>query len=285
MTAGQVTWPFWSPTPEGALEAALDLAEVGPGDHVIDLGCGDGRVLEAAALRGARATGYELDPLRAAASRVRCARFDGAVRVVEADFQSTPLEADAVFAFLSPATMFRMRRQFLGLSPGARVVSYGYGVLGWEPAKRNGRCFLYRMPPTPAAAPVKEGWGFAGLVYAHPPVRNMLTAISFGANAGEVDLEVSSGLPGFAQVYTGASRCERSENIPVDLKINPGNEGSVHLGGVRLQGRELVVAVVAMGEKTRSRELDDEASVGRLKERYLAIGAGRLAPEALFEGD
>jgi cyclopropane fatty-acyl-phospholipid synthase-like methyltransferase len=37
------------------------LAAVGPGDTVLDVGCGDGRVVVAAALRGACARGVELE--------------------------------------------------------------------------------------------------------------------------------------------------------------------------------------------------------------------------------
>ena len=47
-------WPFWAPADTEAIERALDLAELGPGDRFVDLGCGDGRVLVAAARRGAR---------------------------------------------------------------------------------------------------------------------------------------------------------------------------------------------------------------------------------------
>ncbi|HAS10802.1 MAG TPA: SAM-dependent methyltransferase, partial [Acidimicrobiaceae bacterium] len=55
------TWPFWAPSQAEAVEAALDLAGVGPGVHLLDLGCGDGQVLLAAARRGATVSGVEAD--------------------------------------------------------------------------------------------------------------------------------------------------------------------------------------------------------------------------------
>ena len=52
------------PTAEPVVEAMLDLAGVGPADVVYDLGCGDGRVVIAAAKRGARGVGVDIDRLR-----------------------------------------------------------------------------------------------------------------------------------------------------------------------------------------------------------------------------
>jgi len=57
--------PF-NPTPRAAVEAALDMLDVKSGDVVADLGCGDGRLLVAAARRGATAVGVELDETHAA---------------------------------------------------------------------------------------------------------------------------------------------------------------------------------------------------------------------------
>src|SRR4051795_8500720 len=52
----------WVPTPRALVEKMLDLAAVTPRDFVVDLGSGDGRVVIAAAKRGARALGVEYDP-------------------------------------------------------------------------------------------------------------------------------------------------------------------------------------------------------------------------------
>jgi len=57
--------PPWVPSPMSMVRGMLTLAEVGPGDVVYDLGCGDGRMIVSAAQRyGARAVGIEIDPLR-----------------------------------------------------------------------------------------------------------------------------------------------------------------------------------------------------------------------------
>ena len=55
---------IYVPTPHEVVEKMLDMAKVKKGDVVYDLGCGDGRIVVAAAKRGAKATGWDIDPVR-----------------------------------------------------------------------------------------------------------------------------------------------------------------------------------------------------------------------------
>lgn len=91
-------------TPSSLVEPLLDFAEVGPDDHVIDLGCGDGRLAIAAARqRGCRATGVELDPTLAAMARdhVAAAGLGERVDIVEGDAATADLRnATVILAFL-----------------------------------------------------------------------------------------------------------------------------------------------------------------------------------------
>lgn len=57
------------PLPASVIKNIINLAEVKEGDVFYDLGSGDGRVVIAAALKGAKAVGIELDPLRVWYSR------------------------------------------------------------------------------------------------------------------------------------------------------------------------------------------------------------------------
>lgn len=124
----------WLPTPQRAVEAALDVAHVGPGDSVIDLGAGDGRVLLAAVRRGARAVGYELSPFFWALAWLRTRGLRGLVSVQLRDgFRARFPDATVVFAFLRPATMPLLAAALARQKSGLRVVSYAFPLPGREP--------------------------------------------------------------------------------------------------------------------------------------------------------
>ncbi len=82
------------------ISRVLDLTAVGPGDCLYDLGCGDGRVLLAAARRGARGVGFELDPelARDAVAAARAAGLEELVRVVRADAATADVSEATVIA-------------------------------------------------------------------------------------------------------------------------------------------------------------------------------------------
>src|SRR5438105_4258164 len=96
------------PTLKPQVKTALELADLKPGQTLLELGCGDGRVLIAAAKRGCNAVGYELNPIMAAFCWLRTRRYRRQIRVVWGDFwQKTWPPADAIFTFLLPKFMSR----------------------------------------------------------------------------------------------------------------------------------------------------------------------------------
>lgn len=127
------------PTPMRLVEQMLDLAEVGSNDLVYDLGCGDGRIVVAAAKRfGARGVGVDLDPLRILEAREH-ARQEGVehrVRFVRGDALSTDLSRATVVALYLPEPFAREVGSVLEkrLRPGARVVSRDSRLWEWAPA-------------------------------------------------------------------------------------------------------------------------------------------------------
>src|SRR5262245_29926663 len=118
--------PF-EPTPHPVVDAMLRLAKVGPGDLLIDLGSGDGRIAIAAAKAyGAEAVGIDRDPRRVAEARERARRHGvaGRVKFLRGDlFEADLGRATAVSLFLSADANLRLRPRLLGLAPGTRIVS------------------------------------------------------------------------------------------------------------------------------------------------------------------
>jgi SAM-dependent methyltransferase len=139
----------------------LRLAEVGPGDVVYDLGCGDGRIVITAAQRfGARAVGVDLDLelLGQAWQNALAAGVGDRVTFREHDLFLTDLsEATVVTLYLSPEVNLRLRPKLLReLRPGSRIVSHEYDLGDWRPdrtvevplAERTHRVFLWWVPPS-----------------------------------------------------------------------------------------------------------------------------------------
>lgn len=139
----------WVPTPDDLVEKMLDLAEVGAGDVVIDLGSGDGRTVIAAARRGARARGIEYNPELVRLSERNAANAGVAERAsfLEADiFQTDLAEASVVTMFLLPSLNLRLRPTLLELKPGTRLVSNSFTMDDWQPDKSasvSGDCGTY----------------------------------------------------------------------------------------------------------------------------------------------
>jgi SAM-dependent methyltransferase len=130
----------YDPTPPNVVAQMLDLAGVGRNDLVYDLGCGDGRVVVAAArAAGARGVCVDIDPVRIRESRAnaKAAGVDGRIRFVEGDLFTTPIaDATVVVVFLWPDLNLKLRpRLWRELRPGTRVVSYVHDMGDWPPAK------------------------------------------------------------------------------------------------------------------------------------------------------
>jgi ubiquinone/menaquinone biosynthesis C-methylase UbiE len=142
-------------TPEHMLDVFLDAARVSAVDVVYDLGCGDGRVVIAAAARcGARGVGVDIDPDRIAeaATQARQAGVSDRITLIEADFFQVDLaDATVVTLYLLPSLNLRLRPKLLSeLKPGARIVSHGFDMGDW-PADRmvefEGRSlYLWTVP-------------------------------------------------------------------------------------------------------------------------------------------
>ena len=113
----------------------LELAKCGPGDRLFDLGCGDGRIVIAAALRGAEGVGIDFDPERIAEAKAgaEAAGVTDRVSFHRQDLFRTDLRgATIVTLYLLPLPNRLLgHRLRTDLAPGTRVVSHAWPIEGW----------------------------------------------------------------------------------------------------------------------------------------------------------
>lgn len=134
------------PTMSAQSKAALELADLKPGDHLLELGCGDGRVMVAAAEQGMRVTGYELNPLLAFVSWVRTRRFKGRVKVVWGNFWTKKLPpAEAIFVFLLPKYMEKLNNKVIQEYNGKKIklVSFAFVIPRRKITEEKQGVYLY----------------------------------------------------------------------------------------------------------------------------------------------
>ncbi|HUF46925.1 MAG TPA: class I SAM-dependent methyltransferase, partial [Vicinamibacterales bacterium] len=117
------------PTQDVTVQAMLDLANVGPTDVVYDLGCGDGKIVIAAAKRGARAVGVDIDPQRVkdATENVRAAGLEDKVTIIHGDLFDPAIkinDATVVTLYLLQSLNIKLKPRLQSeLRPGTRIVS------------------------------------------------------------------------------------------------------------------------------------------------------------------
>lgn len=149
------------PTPEVWVRKCLQAVDLKPGETLMDLGCGDGRVLKLAATEfNASALGFETNDGRFQKCRDLAAELSTEVRQVVV-FKENVLEltperlgpANVVFLYLLTQSNTRLKPLLAGLLPGARVVSHDFPMVGWVPYQtleeeldgRVHRAFAYRI--------------------------------------------------------------------------------------------------------------------------------------------
>lgn len=158
-------------TPDRVTLAMLELARVGPGDHLIDLGSGDGRIVITAALRhGASGLGVDIVPDLVRRSRESAERAGVAARArfeVQDLFETELQPATVITLYLLPEFNLRLRPRLLALRPGTRIVSHDWDMGDWAPdatvvvevpEKAIGREKLSRVHLWEVPAPLEGVW-------------------------------------------------------------------------------------------------------------------------------
>lgn len=128
-------------------EAALDLLELQPGQTLLELGCGDGKILIAAAERGWQAVGIEINPILALVAWARTRRFGGRVRVRLGNFWHMRWpKSDGIFVFLVPHFMGDLDAKMRDY--GGRLVSVAFTVPDTAAIRTKNGVYLYDYKKT-----------------------------------------------------------------------------------------------------------------------------------------
>jgi precorrin-6B methylase 2 len=148
---------IYFPTSPRAIREMLKLADPKPGERVVDLGSGDGRILIAFAERGATAVGYEINPLLVRQSQRAIARAGfpanasdtagGAVVYWESFWRADLSQFDTVIVYGIPYVMRDLQRKLeRELRPGTKIISNAFKLPEWTPVASERKIFLYVRP-------------------------------------------------------------------------------------------------------------------------------------------
>lgn len=282
----RATWPFWAPSARASVEAALDLADVGPGVGVLDLGCGDGQVLALVAERGGIPAGIEYDQELAdeAATHLWDLGFEDVVVCGDLFDPDLELDADVWFAYLAPATLQRLVPRLTSI--GGTLVTVDFTVPGLAPSATSGTATRYDLHPSATdRMPARTvGWAHAGTLIATVPDVQSLSCLECIHPAGPTQVRPTSGLAAAATVFAGADRLDRSGPLAVDLRWEDAPAGSFVGGTIRTAGAGSHAVFAVFGDDEGMWDLTDDA-VARLRGALRRSRPPRTVDEALAIAD
>ncbi len=127
-------------TPLPVVEKMLEMARLTPDDVLYDIGCGDGRMVIAAARDyGCRGVGIDIDESLIKMSRASAEEEGVAAltRFIAMDATKAHYtEATVLALYLLPESLELLRPLFeKELRPGARIVTHDYSIPGWDEKK------------------------------------------------------------------------------------------------------------------------------------------------------
>lgn len=137
------------PTLKRQTDDALNLIALKKGQTLLELGCGDGRVAKAAAQRGLRVIGYELNPILAAVAWLNTIKYRGQVKIIWGNYwQKKWPETDGIFVFLLDKYMEKLDKTIVQKvkeqGKPVRLVSYTFQIPGRKIDAEQGGLFLYK---------------------------------------------------------------------------------------------------------------------------------------------
>lgn len=237
VNAQQLDVPY-VPTPNAVVEAMLDAADVGPGDYVIDLGSGDGRIVIAAAKRGAFGHGIDLNPKRVEEARENALSAGVADRVLFMEgniFDTDFSRASVITMYLLNSVNLKLRPHLLkNLQPGSRVVSNDFDMNEWQPDKHineNNRDVFFWVIP----ANVDGEWSWnAGEGAFSMTVKQDFQKVRLNVSSGNSSLKVENSVLSGDRISFTAADSSNGNNYVYSGRV----EGDNIIGTVQVRNKK-----------------------------------------------
>ena len=118
------------PTLKGQIEPALSILDLKPGQVMLELGSGDGRMLVAAAKRGINSVGYELNPILYLYSIFKTRKYRSQIKIVWGNYwhKNWP-PADGIFVFLLDSYMAKLNKKIIqNYDNPIKLVSFAFKI-------------------------------------------------------------------------------------------------------------------------------------------------------------
>ncbi len=133
------------PTLRARTGEALDMLNLDPGQTLLELGSGDGRILRAAAERGVYAIGYELNPLLVLWSKLHTWRYRRLISIRWGNYWRGELPpTDAIYVFLLKPYMQKLDKKIIqDYKDPVKLVSFGFTIPNKTPAAELNGLYLY----------------------------------------------------------------------------------------------------------------------------------------------
>lgn len=153
-----VVGPPYVPTLSKQVDTALDLLDLKPGQTLLELGSGDGKVMKAAAERGLTVVGIEFNPFLVIISRIRCWKYRKQVTVRWDDlWRAKWPQADGIFTFMLQRQMERLDKRIdVWHQKPVKLASFAFHIPDRPPKSKYNGIFLYEYKKK-AAPKAKKG--------------------------------------------------------------------------------------------------------------------------------
>jgi SAM-dependent methyltransferase len=134
------------PTLKNRNEDVFKLLDLRPGQTMLELGSGDGRILLMAAQKGIKAIGYELNPLLVIYSRIKTWKYRRLVSVHCRNYWQVKFPpTDGIYVFLLQPYMEKLDKKIIQeISKPVKLVSFAFHIPNRKPNNEINGMFLYK---------------------------------------------------------------------------------------------------------------------------------------------